>query len=56
MPHEELCRHFNVTPIFVWQPSPTYNYDLKYQLFAPAESLPEGMRYHYKIMPQYYAG
>jgi lysophospholipase L1-like esterase len=28
-----LARDFGLTPIFVWQPSPYYEYDLKYHLF-----------------------
>jgi hypothetical protein len=31
---EQSCRHFGVTPIFVWQPVPGYKYDLKYNLFT----------------------
>jgi hypothetical protein len=29
-----LGREFGVTPVFVWQPSPFYKYDLQYHLFA----------------------
>jgi hypothetical protein len=31
---EQLCRRYEVTPLFVWQPVPGYKYDLKHHLFA----------------------
>ena len=31
---EALCRQFNISPVFIWQPVPGYKYDLKYHLFA----------------------
>ncbi len=31
---ESAANAFKVTPIFVWQPAPTYKYDLKYHVFA----------------------
>jgi hypothetical protein len=51
---EQLSRSFDVTPIFVWQPSPSYNYDLKYHLFAPPTSDPPETKYHFAIMREYY--
>lgn len=30
---EEVARGFGVVPVFVWQPVPTYKYDLKHHLF-----------------------
>lgn len=33
---EAVSGIYSVTPVFVWQPVPTYKYDLKYHLFAPA--------------------
>lgn len=51
---EQLCQHFGVTPIFVWQPSPAYNYDLKYHLFAPPPSAPLQQKYKFSIMSEYY--
>jgi hypothetical protein len=51
---EQLCQRIGVTPIFVWQPSPAYKYDLQYHPFAPPASAPAEKRYHYKIMPEYY--
>ena len=32
------CRHFDVEPLFVWQPVPGYKYDLRYHLFANPDS------------------
>jgi hypothetical protein len=51
---EKLCQRFEVTPIFIWQPSPAYNYDLKYHLFAPPPSLPAPAKYPFKVMREYY--
>ena len=34
---EGICRELGITPVFVWQPSPGYKYDLKYHLFAQAD-------------------
>jgi hypothetical protein len=51
---EQLCHRFNVIPIFVWQPSPSYNYDIKYHLFAPPASDPPATKYHFAIMREYY--
>ncbi len=31
---EAIARYFNVTPIFVWQPVPVYNYDRHYDIFG----------------------
>lgn len=31
---ETISKAFNVEPFFVWQPVPTYKYDLKYHVFA----------------------
>lgn len=31
---EAISAEYDVNPIFVWQPVPTYKYDLKYHLFA----------------------
>jgi len=31
---EAIAREFHVVPIFVWQPVPTYKYDLKHHLFV----------------------
>ncbi|MFQ5646625.1 MAG: SGNH/GDSL hydrolase family protein [bacterium] len=33
---EAVSRAYGVRPVFVWQPVPTYKYDLKYHLFAGA--------------------
>jgi hypothetical protein len=30
---EATCREFGITPVFVWQPVPSYKYDTKYHLF-----------------------
>ena len=51
---EQLCGRFGVTPIFVWQPSPIYNYDLKYHLFAPPDSAPSQMTFKFENMRAYY--
>lgn len=51
---EQLCHRFGVTPLFVWQPSPAYKYDLKYHLFAPASSDAPRKKYHFEIMRDYY--
>ena len=34
---EQACRHFAVTPIFVWQPVPGYKYDMQYHLFVSSD-------------------
>jgi hypothetical protein len=34
-----LGRELGVTPVFVWQPSPFYEYDLKYHLFVRQETV-----------------
>jgi len=31
---EAVCREFGIEPIFVWQPSPTYKYDLQYHEYV----------------------
>lgn len=31
---EAACDRFSIAPIFVWQPSPAYKYDLKYHRFS----------------------
>lgn len=31
---EAIAKEFNVKPIFIWQPVPTYKYDLKYHIFS----------------------
>jgi lysophospholipase L1-like esterase len=31
---ESICRGFNISPVFVWQPVPLYGYDQKYNIFA----------------------
>lgn len=31
---ESICRGFNISPVFVWQPTPLYGYDQKYNIFA----------------------
>ncbi len=31
---ESICRGFNITPLFVWQPIPLYAYDRKYHIFS----------------------
>jgi hypothetical protein len=38
---EKWCERFGSTPIFVWQPAPGYDYDMKYHLFAPPGAFPE---------------
>jgi hypothetical protein len=32
---ESAARGYGVQPVFVWQPAPTYKYDLKYHAFRP---------------------
>lgn len=34
---EAVANAYSVKPVFVWQPVPTYNYDLNYHLFAPSK-------------------
>ncbi len=31
---EAVCQTYRVIPLFVWQPGPTYKYDLRYHLFG----------------------
>lgn len=43
-----VSMEYNVTPLFVWQPVPTYKYDLKYHVFSN-----EGFDSHLASMPGY---
>jgi hypothetical protein len=52
---EQLCQRFGVTPIFVWQPSPAYKYDLKYHLFAPLPTESNQASLKFSIMRECYA-
>jgi hypothetical protein len=51
---EELCGRYGVTPVFIWQPSPAYNYDLRHHPFAPSSSESPQRKYHFAIMRDYY--
>ena len=50
---ESIAVSFNVTPLFIWQPAPTYNYDLQYHSFAKGGFGRHNFSsYGYKIMDQ----
>ena len=53
---ETMAAEYGVTPIFVWQPVPTYKYDLSYHVFVKASPTPFGgnlySRYGYELLDQ----
>ncbi len=55
---EAISTAYGVQPIFVWQPVPTYKYDLSYHLFGNADTLKESwlfkLKYGYTYMGKLY--
>jgi len=45
---EVIARAYGITPVFVWQPAPTYKYDLKYHIFG--HDLVDYPKYGYPAM------
>jgi hypothetical protein len=49
---EAISRSFGVKPVFVWQPAPTYKYDLQYHLFL-GDGFGRHYEYGYKRMSEF---
>ena len=51
---ESACREFRVTPVFVWQPVPSYKYDTKLHLFYESPNPYQNHTRGYPIMERTY--
>jgi hypothetical protein len=50
---EGAARAMGVTPVFVWQPSPTYKYDLRYHVHSGSFGVHEYSRFGYPRVAEY---
>jgi lysophospholipase L1-like esterase len=50
---EVIAAGYGVRPVFVWQPVPTYHYDLTYHLFNGKDVLEHYSRFGYPYMAEY---
>jgi hypothetical protein len=46
---EQFCRHYNITPVFVWQPVPGYKYELSRHLFTDVELVDRQAAYYAEV-------